>query len=110
MNSFQQLFDEQKALFASNVTRSRAWRVDQLDRMGRMIKENEAILQNAIGRDFKTASQEYVFETTATFFETEYQKSQLEAWMAPSEAPVPKHSPGPATRAWFIGTPMAWCW
>jgi aldehyde dehydrogenase (NAD+) len=90
MNSFQQLFDEQKAHFASNVTRSRAWRVDQLDRMGRMIKENEAALQNAIARDFKTASQEYVFETTATFFETEYQKSQLEAWMAPSEAPVPK--------------------
>jgi aldehyde dehydrogenase (NAD+) len=90
MNKFHQLFDEQKALFASNVTRSRAWRVDQLDRMGRMIKENEAALQNAIARDFKTASQEYVFETAATLHETEYQKSQLETWMAPSEAPVPK--------------------
>jgi len=43
MNSFQQLFEEQKALFASNVTRSRALRVDQLDRMGRMIKENKAV-------------------------------------------------------------------
>jgi aldehyde dehydrogenase (NAD+) len=90
VNRFQQLFDGQKALFASNVTRSHAWRVEQLDRVGRMIKENEAELQDAIARDFKTASQEYVFETVATFLETEYQKSQLEAWMAPSEAPVPK--------------------
>lgn len=90
MNRFQHLFDEQKALFASNVTRSHAWRVEQLDRMGRMIKDNEAALQGAIARDFKTASQEYIFETTATFLETEFQKSQLKAWMAPSEAPVPK--------------------
>lgn len=90
MNIFQTVFDGQKALFASNVTRSRAWRVEQLDRMGRMIKENEAALQEAIARDFKTASQEYIFETAATFLETEYQKSQLEKWMAPSEAPVPK--------------------
>ena len=90
MNRFQHLFEEQKELFASNVTRSQAWRVEQLDRMGRMIKENEAALQDAIARDFKTASQEYIFETAATFLETEYQKSQLETWMAPSEAPVPK--------------------
>jgi aldehyde dehydrogenase (NAD+) len=90
MNRFQHLFDEQKALFASNVTRSHAWRVEQLDRMGRMIKENEAALQDAIARDFKTASQEYIFETAASFLETEFQKSQLETRMAPSEAPVPK--------------------
>ena len=56
MNRFQHLFDEQKALFASNATRSHAWRVDQLDRMGRMIKENEAALQNAIARDFNGCS------------------------------------------------------
>jgi aldehyde dehydrogenase (NAD+) len=90
MNQFQNLFDAQKAHFASNVTRSHAWRVEQLDRMGRMIKENEAALQKAIARDFKTASQEYIFETAATFLETEFQKSQLQAWMTPTEAPVPK--------------------
>jgi aldehyde dehydrogenase (NAD+) len=54
-----------------------------------MIKENEAALQRAIARDFKTASQEYIFETQATYLETEYQKSQLKTWMAPVEAPVP---------------------
>jgi aldehyde dehydrogenase (NAD+) len=90
MLQFQKLFDAQKAYFASNITRSYAWRVEQLDRMGRMIKENETALQEAIARDFKTASQEYIFETAATYSETDYQKTQLQSWMTPTEAPVPK--------------------
>jgi aldehyde dehydrogenase (NAD+) len=90
MNSFQGLFEPQKALFATNVTRTYQWRIEQLDRMGRMIKENEAALQSAIARDFKTASQEYIFETVASFAETEFQKSQLKGWMAPTEAPAPR--------------------
>jgi aldehyde dehydrogenase (NAD+) len=90
MNSFQNLFEAQKAYFASNITRTYEWRVDQLDRMGRMIKENEAALQKAMARDFKTASQDYIFETVASFGETEFQKSQLKTWMTPKEAPVPR--------------------
>jgi len=90
MNPFQDLFDAQKAYFATNVTRTYEWRVEQLDRMGRMIKENEAAVQNAVARDFKTASQEYIFETVTSISETEFQKSQLESWMTPTEAPVPR--------------------
>jgi aldehyde dehydrogenase (NAD+) len=60
MNPYQDLFDAQKACFSSNVTRTYEWRIEQLDRMGRMVAENEADLQKAIARDFKTASQEYV--------------------------------------------------
>src|SRR5215510_13601607 len=89
MNPFQSLFNAQKSYFASNVTRSHAWRVEQLDRMGKMVKENEAALQNAIARDFKTASQEHIFESATAVTETEFQKSQLSSWMAPTEAPVP---------------------
>jgi len=90
MQNFQSIFDAQKAHFASNVTRTYEWRVDQLNRMGRMIKENEDALQKAIAKDFKTASQEYIFETQACFLETEFQKSQLKTWMTPEEAPVPR--------------------
>jgi aldehyde dehydrogenase (NAD+) len=61
VNKFQDLFDAQKALFATDITRSYEWRVEQLDRMARMVKENEARLQEVIARDFKTASSEYVF-------------------------------------------------
>jgi aldehyde dehydrogenase (NAD+) len=90
MNTYQDLFEAQKGLFATNVTRTYAWRIEQLDRMGRMIRENEVALQNAIARDFKTASQEYIFETFTSIGEAEFQKSQLKEWMTPTEAPVPQ--------------------
>lgn len=90
MNPFQDIFDAQKAFFATGVTRSYEWRVEQLDRMAGLLAENEAALQNVVAADFKTASQEYIFETAAPLGETQYQKSQLKAWMEPVEAPVPK--------------------
>src|SRR5580693_1170873 len=90
MNKFQDIFDAQEALFASGATRTHEWRVDQLDRMARMIRENERRFQEAMAKDFKTASQEYIFETQASAGETEVQKSQLREWMKPVEAPVPR--------------------
>src|SRR5438477_12593657 len=90
MNRFQDIFDAQKALFASGVTRSYEWRVDQLDRMARMIRVNERRFQGAMAEDFKTASQEYIFETQASAGEVEVQKSQLKEWMKPVEPLVPR--------------------
>ena len=90
MNTFQDIFDAQKALFATGGTRTYEWRVEQLDRMARMIKENEGRFEKAMAKDFKTASQEYIFETQASAGETEVQKSQLKEWMKPVEAPVPR--------------------
>src|SRR5271163_2580266 len=90
MNRFQKIFDIQKALFATGVTRTYEWRVDQLDRMARMIGENEQRFQKAMAKEFKTASQEFIFETQASMGESEVQKSQLKEWMKPVEAPVPR--------------------
>jgi aldehyde dehydrogenase (NAD+) len=90
MNLFQDLFDRQKRHFAAGVTRSHEWRIEQLDRMSRLVAENEAALQQAIGQDFKTASQEQIFETRACLGEVAFQKSQLDEWMRPVEAPVPR--------------------
>src|SRR5271154_6069960 len=90
MNRFQKIFDTQKALFATGVTRTYEWRVDQLDRMARMIGENEQRFQKAMAKEFKTASQEFIFETQASIGESEVQKSQLKEWMKPVEAPVPR--------------------
>jgi aldehyde dehydrogenase (NAD+) len=84
------MYDAQKTLFASGVTRTYEWRMDQLDRMARMIRENERRFQEAMAKDFKTASQEVIFETQASAGETEVQKSQLKEWMKPVEAPVPR--------------------
>ncbi|HLM60081.1 MAG TPA: aldehyde dehydrogenase family protein, partial [Pyrinomonadaceae bacterium] len=90
VNSFQEIFDRQQRHFATGATRSYEWRIEQLDRMGRMLTENEAALQQAIAQDFKTASQEYIFETFACIGEVAFQKSQLKDWMTPTEAPVPR--------------------
>src|SRR6201988_4317395 len=90
MNTFKELFDQQKRYFASGATRNSEWRIEQLDPMPRLVGENKAALQQAIAKDFKTASQEQVFETLACLGEVEFQKSQLKNWMTPVEAPVPK--------------------
>ncbi len=90
MNTFKDLFDRQKRYFATGTTRSYEWRIEQLDRMGRLLQENEKSLQKAVAQDFKTATQEYIFETFACLGEVMYQKSQLKDWMKPVEAPVPR--------------------
>ena len=106
MNKFQDLFDRQKRYFATGVTRSYAWRIEQLDRMGRMLAENEERLQKAIAADFKTARQEYVFETFASAAEVEYQKSQLKSWMEPVEAPVPRFLAATGHKAFVYREPF----
>jgi hypothetical protein len=88
--SFAELLQRQKRHFATGVTRSYEWRIEQLDRMARMINENEAALQSAVASDFKTASQEHIFETQACLGEIAFQKSQLRDWMTPTEGMMPK--------------------
>jgi len=90
MNQFRDVFNCQKAYFATGMTRSYDWRVDQIDRVRQMVAENEAALQAAMAADFKTAIQETVFETLAEVREAEFQKSQLREWMKPVEEPVPR--------------------
>jgi hypothetical protein len=90
VNPFQDLFDAQKALFATGVTRTYDWRVDQLDRMARMIGENEHRFQKPIAHDFKTASLQYIMETASSIDEAALQKDNVKEWMEPVEAPVPR--------------------
>ncbi|MGC1783534.1 MAG: aldehyde dehydrogenase family protein [Acidobacteriaceae bacterium] len=86
----QELFDKQRAYFATDATKTYDWRIDQLDRLIRMLKENYKQFSDASCKDFKTASQENVFEVSATIATSEFIKSQLKEWMKPVEAPLPK--------------------
>ena len=88
--SIEQLFERQRAYFATDVTKTYDWRADQLDRLTRMLKENFERFADASRKDFKTASQENVFEVSATIATSESTKSQLKEWMKPVEAPLPK--------------------
>src|SRR5215831_12716906 len=84
------LFERQKAYFASDVTKSYEWRVEQLDRLIRMLKENHELFSEASRIDFKTALQENIFEVAASIASIEFTKSQLKEWMKPVDAPLPK--------------------
>jgi hypothetical protein len=90
MNALQNIFDKQQAYFASDATKSYEWRIDQLDRLIRMLKENETRLSEASKKDFKTALQEHIFEVVASIGSIEFMRSQVKEWMKPVEAPIPK--------------------
>jgi aldehyde dehydrogenase (NAD+) len=88
-NPYERIFTAQRTHFRTGATRAREWRLDQLARMERMVRENEAELQDAVKSDFKTAPQEYVFETKTAIGEVAFQRNQLDDWMKPVEASVP---------------------
>ena len=88
--ALQTLFEKQQAYLATDVTKTYEWRIDQLDRLIRMLKDNYQPFADASRKDFKTASQENVFELSGTIATAEFVKSQLKEWMRPVEAPLPK--------------------
>jgi aldehyde dehydrogenase (NAD+) len=86
----QDLFNRQQAYVSSDVTKSYEWRIDQLDHLLGMLKDNYQRFSHASRDDFKTASQENQFEVSASIASTEYTRLQLGAWMKTVEAPIPK--------------------
>src|SRR5262245_58774256 len=88
-NIYEDIFNCQKAYFASNMTKSYEWRLDQLDRLAQLLSEHTNEFEDALSRDFKTALSEKVFEVAATLGTIEVTKSLLQSWMQPIEAPVP---------------------
>jgi aldehyde dehydrogenase (NAD+) len=90
VRSFRALFERQKAYFATDATKPYAWRLDQLERLTRMLSENEKRFADASKSDFKTAHQEHVFEVAGSIGSINATKSQLAEWMKPVEAPLPK--------------------
>jgi acyl-CoA reductase-like NAD-dependent aldehyde dehydrogenase len=88
--SARQLFERQKAYFATDATKAYEWRIEQLDRLSRMLSENYERFSEASRRDFKTAFQEHHFEIAASIGSIEFMKSQVKDWMKPVEAPVPR--------------------
>jgi aldehyde dehydrogenase (NAD+) len=90
MNPFQEVFDKQKAYFDSDATKTYEWRIEQLTRLENMLKENSQALEDAISSDFKTATQEKVFEVQAPLGTAAFAKADLKEWMKPVDVVVPK--------------------
>jgi aldehyde dehydrogenase (NAD+) len=73
----QDLFNKQRTYFATDVTKTYEWRIDQLDRLSRMIKENNERCSEASRRDFKTSVREDHFEVAATIASIEFTSLNL---------------------------------
>ena len=104
MNKFQPIFDKQKDYFNTDATKSYEWRIEQLDRMAKMLNENNETFQEAVSKDFKTALEEKVFEVAAPLATIEFTKMQLKEWMKPISAMVPKASRPRDTRRKLSGS------
>src|ERR1700724_579711 len=90
MNQFQKIFNKQKANFDSDAIKSYEWRIDQLTRLENFCNENAEALEAAMSSDFKTASQEKVFEILAPVGTAAFAKQELKEWMKPVDVVVPK--------------------
>jgi aldehyde dehydrogenase (NAD+) len=86
---FEAAFYQQKAYFETNITKSFEWRTQQLEQLARMLSENMDSLCEAVGKDFKTALSEKVFEVAALIGLIEATKNNLKGWMEPAEVAVP---------------------
>ncbi|OKS86701.1 aldehyde dehydrogenase family protein [Mucilaginibacter polytrichastri] len=89
MEDMQVVFDKQKAYFKSDLTKSYKWRMDQLDRMEKLLRDNYEEFCAALGKDFKTARFEQVFEIDAAIGGILYMREQLEGWMKPEPLEIP---------------------
>jgi len=90
MNQFKKLFEKQKLLFNTDVTKSYEWRIEQLNQMQNMLQENDQAFYQALSADFKSALSDVAIEVNAPIGIIEFTKSQLKDWMEPQDVPIPK--------------------
>lgn len=89
-NPFQSILDAQQANFLSDATKSYAWRIDQLDRMERMLAENRAALCAALHDDFGKPPFEQLFEISVPTGVIRYYRDNLKALMTPEPVRIPE--------------------
>ncbi|MBO9663513.1 aldehyde dehydrogenase family protein [Dokdonella sp.] len=89
-NRFGSLFEAQKARFFSDATKSYEWRIDQLDRMQRLLLENRDAFCAALYQDFGKPPFEQLFEITVPTGVIKYYRENLKELMAPQPVEIPK--------------------
>lgn len=89
MNRFQPLLDRQKAFFFTEATKPAAWRLEQLDRMERMLRENQQAFCDALYTDFRKPPFEQLFEITVPLGVIKYYREHLAELMAPRAVEIP---------------------
>lgn len=89
-NPFQNILDQQKARFQSDVTKTYEWRINQLDRMERMLTDNADAFRDALYSDFRKPIFEQQAEIAVPLGVISTYRSNLRKWMSPEEVDIPK--------------------
>ena len=84
-NKYQSLFDRQCQYFNTDATKPLAWRLEQLNRMEKMLNENRDRFCAALYDDFRKPSFEQQMEITVPLGVIDYYRKNLESLMAPEE-------------------------
>lgn len=90
MNAYQNIFDKQKEFFFSDATKTYEWRIDQLNRMEKLLTENQEAFCAALHKDFGKPPFEQLFELTVPLGVIKYYKENLQNLMAPEQVAIPK--------------------
>ena len=85
MNTFQQIFATQKSYFSTDVTKSYEWRIEQLNKLEKLLTENTDAFYAALGKDFKTCYFEQAFEILGLLGTIAHTKAELKNWMNPEK-------------------------
>ena len=85
MNTFQEIFDAQKKYFSTDVTKTYEWRIEQLNRLEKLLTENKDAFYNSLNKDFKTCYFEQAFEILGLLGTIAHAKEALKDWMKPEQ-------------------------
>jgi aldehyde dehydrogenase (NAD+) len=88
-NPYQSVLDAQRARFDSDITKTLAWRIAQLDRMERMLLEHQDALCAALYEDFGKPPFEQLFEISVPTGVIRYYREHLHELMAPQTVAIP---------------------
>lgn len=90
MNTFQSIFNAQKENYFSENTKSYQWRINQLEKIEKMLLENKEDWCKALYDDFGKPSFEQEFEITVPLGNVAYYKKNLKELMEPEEVEIPE--------------------
>lgn len=90
MNTYQYIFDQQKEFFYTDVSKTYEWRIDQLDRLEKMLTDNQEVFCQALKADFNKPPFEQLFEITVPLGNIKYYRENLKSLMTPEQVAIPK--------------------
>jgi len=90
MNNYQSIFDQQKEFFYTDVSKTYDWRIDQLDRLEKMLTDNQEVFCQALKADFNKPPFEQLFEITVPLGNIKYYRENLKSLMSPEQVTIPK--------------------